>query len=129
MRLWHQSLLPLLPNKQLGGQWVEIRMILGTIAKHGKVNHSTVNYVNRYSKDFLLAYGYLVYVERRRRGLYSNPEFVEDYKQAFFSMGGWWLDRIFIEHDEAYLEECLLNLEGKGIYLRYKLSSVGSQGG
>jgi uncharacterized protein (TIGR02328 family) len=51
MRLWHQDLISKLPNKQLGGQWVEIRMILGTIAKHGKVNHSTVNYVNDYSLE------------------------------------------------------------------------------
>lgn len=118
MRLWHQSLIPYLPNKQLGGQWVEIRMILGTIAKHGKVNHSTVNYVNKYPLYNLYRYGYLVALERNKRGMYCNPEFVSKYYLATTGYGI--KNTIYPEHNDIYLEECLLNLEGKGIYLREK---------
>jgi len=129
MRLWHQSLIPHLPNKQLGGQWVEIRMILGTIAKHGKVNHSTVNYVNDHHICFLYAYAYLVANECIKRGRYCNPDFIDEYSISS-SISDFSLKNginIYPEHDEKYLEECLLNLEGKGIYLREKLNSVGSQ--
>jgi uncharacterized protein (TIGR02328 family) len=119
MRLWHQDLISKLPDKQLGGQWVEIRMILGTIAKHGKVNHSTVNYVNDHPIDYLLAYGYKVFEERYKRGMYSNPKFVSDYFDAYMHITNYYTKGlIYPEHDDAYLEECLLNLEGKGIFLR-----------
>ena len=117
MRLWHQDLISKLPNKQLGGQWVEIRMILGTIAKHGKVNHSTVNYVNNHHINYLLAYGYIVYREREKRGLYSNPDFVKEYICAYFNK--YPHDRlnktIYPEHNEEYLISCIQNLKAKGI--------------
>ncbi len=115
MRLWHQNLIPHLPNKQLGGQWVEIRMILGTIAKHGKVNHSTVNYVNDHIIDYLYNYGLLVADERLKRGLYCNPDFIEQYRSALPTGK-------YPEHNNGYLEECLRNLDGKGIYLREKFN-------
>ena len=129
-RVWHQNLIPYLPNKQLGAQWCEIRMMLGTIAIHGKLNHSTVNYVNKYPIEYLLAYGYLVFIERLKRGMYSNPAFVSEYYDAYTNITNTYIKTtIYPEHNETYLEECLLNLEGKGIYLREKLSSVGSQVG
>ena len=130
MRLWSQQLIPYLPDKQLGGQWVEIRMILGSIEKHGKVNHSTVNYVNDYPLLNLYAYGYLVYLERKKRGMYSNPIFISSYSTAFdlwninnsYDIHRKYSDIIYSCHDDSYMEECLLNLEGKGIYLRDKIN-------
>ena len=73
MRLWHIDLLPKLDNKRIGGQHCEIRMILGTIKKHGKVNHSTVNYVNNNSLSLLRAYALAVIAERDKRGLKTDP--------------------------------------------------------
>ena len=126
MRLWSQQLIPYLPDKQLGGQWVEIRMILGSIAKHGKVNHSTVNYVNNHPIDYLYAYGLHVAKECRKRGRYCNPDFVKSYYSAMaeqiFSIQDKEKCIVYPEHDLNYLEECLLNLEGKGIYLRDKIN-------
>jgi uncharacterized protein (TIGR02328 family) len=127
MRLWHQALIPYLPDKQLGGQWVEIRMILGVINKHDKVNHSTVNYVNNHSIDRLKTYGYFVYVEREKRGMYSNPDFVMDYKNSaeqFFrdccypSLA--MKQPVYPEHDNKYLEECIDNLRNKGVLINMK---------
>ena len=119
LRIWHQTLISKLPNKQLGGQWVEIRMILGTIAKHGKVNHSTVNYVNNYPIHYLYAYAYLVFLEREKRGLYSNPLFVSQYFDAFCQ---WLLYRtskiVYQEHNNYYLISCIDNLKHKGIDIK-----------
>lgn len=119
MRLWHQALIPYLPDKQLGGQWCEIRMILGSIAKHGKVNHSTVNYVNNHRLDYLYAYGLLVANECIKRGRYCNPKFVEQYSscslisEISLKTG----ISIYPEHNDEYLEECLENLYVKGIII------------
>jgi uncharacterized protein (TIGR02328 family) len=122
MRLWHQELIPYLPDKQLGGQWVEIRMILGTIAKHGKVNHSTVNYVNDHDIYDLYAYALLVAHERHKRGMYCNPDFVMEYLANhacfYFTLAMINKHIIYPEHNDIYLADCLLNLLEKGIDLR-----------
>jgi uncharacterized protein (TIGR02328 family) len=121
MRLWHQALIPHLPDKQLGGQWCEIRMILGSLAKHGKVNHSTVNYVNEHSIYDLYAYALLVAYERHKRGMYCNPDFVREYLANhacfYFTLAMINKHIIYPEHNAEYLEECLDNLRMKGINL------------
>jgi uncharacterized protein (TIGR02328 family) len=129
MRLWHQDLISLLPSKkdykgctnQLGGQHTEIRMILGSIAKHGKVNHSTVNYVNNYSKDHLYAYGLLVIDEMLNRGFNVNKDIINQYstKEALslYVRAKYNKEYIFKEHNESYFNECLDNLNKKGIMI------------
>jgi uncharacterized protein (TIGR02328 family) len=129
MRLWHISLIPKLPSKkdykgapnQLGGQHTEIRMILGSIKKHGRVNHKTVNYVNNYSLDRLYAYGLVVIDEMKKRGFNINPNIEESYKTKYAltiydnyknNNGG-----VYQEHDDSYLEECLENLRNKNIII------------
>lgn len=126
MRLWHQNLISQLPSvkdykgcsNQLGGQHTEIRMILGSIREHGKVNHSTVNYVNNYSKDYLYAYGLLVIDEMINRGFNVSQDIVDQYKTTGAlrlyndAKNG---KMIFREHDDNYLNECLENLNRKGI--------------
>lgn len=133
MRLWHQALIPYLPGKQLGGQWCEIRMILGSIAKHGKVNHSTVNYVNEHNIYDLYAYALLVAYERKKRGMYCNPDFIREYMSNhacfYFTEAKVRKHMIYPEHNNAYLAECLANLYHKGIDLYEHFSSNYTKGG
>ena len=127
MRLWSQQLISKLPSvkdykgssNQLGGQHTEIRMILGKIKKHGKVNHSTVNYINNYSKSELYAYGLLIIDEMIKRGFNISQNIINEYKdnkQAYElynkAKQGY---IIFKEHNKSYLQECINNLNNKGI--------------
>jgi len=129
MRIWHQSLLSKLPSKkdylgcsnQLGGQHTEIRMMLGSIKKHGKLNHSTVNYANEYSISHLRAYGLLVIDEMLKRNFNMGLDIIDEYMSDIEAVRLYELARdkglvIFDKHhNDEYMEECLLNLEGKGI--------------
>lgn len=126
MRLWHQDLIQKLPSvkdykgcsNQLGGQHTEIRMILGSISKHGKVNHSTVNYVNDYPKDYLYAYGLLIIDEMIKRGFNVSTEIIDQYKTKEAmdlynkAKNGF---KLFKEHNIKYMNECIDNLCKKGI--------------
>lgn len=127
MRLWHQDLLSKLPSKkdykgctnQLGGQHTEIRMILGSISKHGQVNHATVNYVNKYSIDRLYAYGLLVIDEMLTRGFKVNPDIIKQYQTtealSLYLHAKHNNEIIYPEHDRNYMQECIQNLNNKGI--------------
>lgn len=131
IRLWAQDLIPHLPSKkdykgctnQLGGQHTEIRMILGTIAKHGKVNHATVNYVNKYSISHLRAYGLLIIDEMIKRGYHGTSlDIIEEYAEdeeavELYNKAKHHNELIYKEHDAYYMMECLENLKGKGIDL------------
>jgi uncharacterized protein (TIGR02328 family) len=127
MRLWHQDLISKLPSKkdykgctnQLGGQHTEIRMILGSIKKHGKVNHSTVNYINNHSVHHLYAYGLLVIDEMLNRGFNVNPDIIKEYQTkealSLYLHSKHNNELIFNEHNIYYLAECISNLKKKGI--------------
>jgi uncharacterized protein (TIGR02328 family) len=127
MRLWSQDLIKHLPSKkdykgcsnQLGGQHTEIRMILGKIKKCGKVNHSTVNYVNNYPIYYLYTYGLLVIDEMTKRGFNINPEIIKEYTNqealSLYAEVKYNGKIIYPEHNNNYLQECLLNLKNKGI--------------
>jgi uncharacterized protein (TIGR02328 family) len=131
MRLWHIDLIPKLPSckdykgcsNQLGGQHTEIRMILGSIAKHGEVNHSTVNYVNNHPLYYLKAYGLVVMQEMRKRGFNISQDIFREYYSdidaydMFMQYRDGGIETIYPEHDNEYLEECLVNLKGKGIVI------------
>ena len=121
MRLWHQNLIPYLPcikttgdrkKNQLGGQWAEIWMIHGSIKKHGKVNHSTVNYVNDHPIDYLSQYAYLVMQELKKRGFKINP--TKEALLCCYNPDG----LVYPEHNDEYLKECLDNLASKGINIK-----------
>lgn len=131
MRLWHTDLIPYLPSvkdykgcsNQLGGQHTEIRMILGSITKHGRVNHSTVNYVNQYPISHIYAYGLIVIDEMKRRGFRTSTDIEQQYRedvQAVRLYEGYKHNRqpIYNEHNSEYMCECLDNLRVKGITVR-----------
>jgi uncharacterized protein (TIGR02328 family) len=129
MRLWSQQLISKLPSKkdykgcsnQLGGQHTEIRMILGSIKKHGKVNHSTVNYVNDYSLNHLYAYGLLIADEMLHRGFNVSKDIIAEYSTtealSLYLHAKHNAQIIFPDHNQDYIQECLNNLKGKGIEL------------
>lgn len=126
MRLWHQSLLSKLPQKQLCGQWRECAALLGN--GWGK-KHSVVNYVFDHSESFLVAYSILVFFEMKRRGYNPNPKMMrnqllkrysEKEVDKFIVLGKDISRRgliIYKEHDNNYLKECILNLKNKGIVI------------
>ncbi len=95
MRLWHQTLIPLLPRAQLLGQHRECAALRG--AGWGRP-HATVNYVFTHSPDKLYLYHALIMEEMEKRGYKPDSP-------------------IYPEHDDAYLDECLENLKSKGIML------------
>ncbi len=129
IRLWHQDLISKLPSKkdykgctnQLGGQHTEIRMILGTIKKHGKLNHATVNYINNHSLDVLYAYGLLVCDEMLKRRFNVSKDIIAEYSTtnalSIYLHAKHNNSIIFPEHDDNYMQECKSNLARKGIII------------
>ena len=71
MRLWHQDLIPLLPRQHLLGQHREFCALRGN--GWGR-KHSTVDYIFKYSPNYLIAYHYMIMEEMLNRGY--NPDSV-----------------------------------------------------
>ncbi|MEO3947051.1 TIGR02328 family protein [Gorillibacterium sp. CAU 1737] len=124
MRLWHQELIPRLPRNQLLGQHRECAALRG--GGWGKP-HRTVNYVFEYPWTFLYFYHVLIMDEMERRGFQVDPLWRTPIYRGK-TWPAWPKDQaprelmtefplIYPEHDEAYLQECLDNLKGKGIDL------------
>ena len=126
MRLWHEDLIPLLPRQQLLGQHRECCALRG--AGWGRP-HSTVNYVFDHPKEWLYCYHTKVLQEMINRGYNSDILWwIPGYrgknvkKIPFMDMSI--IDEklgkhIYPEHNDSYLAECLDNLAGKGIYIKY----------
>ena len=125
MRLWHQSLIPLLPRQQLLGQHREICALRG---KGWGRKHATVNYVFTHIPERLVAYHYVVMDEMERRGYKPDKIWREaNYCGKKLGFEENWCDpavviacienegNIYPEHNDAYLNECLENLRQKGI--------------
>lgn len=124
MRLWHESLIPKLPQKQLLGQWRECIALLG---KGWGRKHRIVNYVFQYDESYLLAFTMKVYNEMIQRGYHPK---ITKIKEALKRRGlsnqriqeiitsttrFHHTKTIFQEHNEKYLKECIKNLKRKGI--------------
>lgn len=124
MRLWHQDLLPFLPRAQILGQHRECCALRGM--GWGR-NHSTVDYVFTHSVKRLIDYHFLVLEEMKRRGYKPNrlwycreyrgkntmpwPSILTSERNSVVE------SKIYPEHDDAYLEECLANLTKKNVKL------------
>lgn len=122
MRLWHQELIPTLPREQLLAQHRECCALRGN--GWGR-KHSVVDYVFSHSRERLFAYHMLVMDEMARRGYSVAPEWRDvRYLGRGLPMDGRlrprrFGPRIYREHDEHYLAECLKNLRRKGVKLLY----------
>ena len=114
MRLWHKSLIPVLPREQLVAQWRECSAIAGAILKNGTPNHLLVNKVLEYDIDDFIVYSIYVRREMSARGyrttqsvmdkiLSLNPQFDGFVPHPLFD--GW--------HNDRYLKQCYYNLQEK----------------
>lgn len=121
MRLWHEELLDEIPRQQLLGQHRECCALRG---KGWGKKHATVDYVFTYSPYKLYQYHLKVMDEMKRRG-YKNDSLWEDslYRgkscEPYESLEA--IEEtspLYPEHDDHYLEECLLNLRAKGIEIK-----------
>lgn len=111
MRLWHKDLIPVLPRKQLVGQWRELCLIAKNISEHGTPNHILVNKVIDYPCSHLNTYAQLVYKEMQKRGM--KPEW-EKYDKWTVNKSIVHVDDIFPEwHNYSYFQQCYYNLEEK----------------
>lgn len=68
MRLWHPSLINILPREQLVAQWRELSAIAGAIQNKGTPNHLLVNFVMDYDFDHFISYAYYIREEMTKRG-------------------------------------------------------------
>lgn len=126
MRLWHESLIPLLPSKQLLGQHRECCALRGL--GWGRP-HATVNYVFQHPLEWLWAYHMKVMWEMKRRGYEPGEDWgmstyrgrscdpleppLPHFREALAKLPKGNL--VYPEHNEEYLQECLDNLRSKGI--------------
>lgn len=120
MRLWHQQLIPYLPRQQLLGQHRECAALRG---KGWGKKHATVNYVFEYSPSRLFAYHKLIMQEMKNRGYLPSPEWENPLYRGKITPPYKTIEKhslpelIYPEHDDTYLQECLINLKEKGINL------------
>lgn len=68
MRLWHKSLIPVLPREQLVAQWRECSAIAGNILTKGTPNHLLVNQIMNYDLSHFISYAWYIREEMTRRG-------------------------------------------------------------
>ena len=134
MRLWHQTLIPFLPRQQLLGQHRECCALRG---KGWGRPHSVVNYVFTHEPANLIAYHYLIMNEMEKRGYHPDPiwrqtswrgntlDFDPSPKwncgievQDILMFVGATDVKIYSEHNDDYLQECIENLRSKGIEIK-----------
>lgn len=128
MRLWHQKLIQHLPRQQLLGQHRECCALRGN--GWGR-KHSVVDYVFTHKPERLVAYHNLIMDEMERRGYHPDSiwrcanwrgKTIQEYHNwcseslayelyLAATAGG----RLYPEHNDTYLQECLDNLASKGI--------------
>lgn len=137
MRLWHEALIPYLPRQQLLGQHRECCALRGN--GWGKP-HATVNYVFKHNIMWLVAYHCKVINEMHRRGYRVDQNWEDLFFRGYhcdpvpaslvatmeFEEAYGVRNKVYPEHDDAYLKECLDNLRNKGIILeRFDYEHVG----
>lgn len=67
MRLWHTSLISVLPREHLVAAWRELSAIAGKIQLNGTPNHVLVNFVTDYDFDHFISYAYYIRQEMTAR--------------------------------------------------------------
>ena len=114
MRLWHKSLIPVLPRKQLLSQWRECCCIAKNISVNGTPNHILVNKVLEYPMTHFYTYGFAVAAEMKYRGYKCDLErfthyFTYPYETNIIALG----DIFRPWHNDRYLKQCYYNLQEK----------------
>lgn len=113
MRLWHESLIEVLPRQQLLGQWRELNSIYKKEDKH-----ILINFIYEYPKKDLLLYSLKVILTMQRRGYNINLKNFIDYFQIkdYKEMQKILLSnaKTFVKKmNERYLLQCYYNLQEK----------------
>lgn len=114
MRLWHTSLIPVLPREQLVAQWRECSAIAGAIKTKGTPNHILVNFVMDYDFDHFISYAYYLREEMRRRGYRTMGSVWEKITslKPDYALLPW--KRVYREKmNEEYFKICKYNLYEK----------------
>jgi len=120
MRLWHQELIKYLPRQQLLGQHRECCALRG---KGWNKKHNVVDYIFKYSPYKLFMYHLLVMNEMYQRNYKVNKLWLHSLYRGKNEIAYLELEpincgiKIYNEHDDQYLKECLLNLRSKGIII------------
>ena len=114
MRLWHTSMIKVLPREQLITQWRELSAIAGAIQKNGTPNHILVNFVLEYPWNDFISYAYYVRQEMTNRG-YRTMSSVWD---KITALSGEYkilpLEEVYKEKmDNIYFKICFYNLYEK----------------
>ena len=128
MRLWPEQILNKIPRQQLLGQHRECCALRG---KGWGKPHSTINYIFEYKLEDLIAYHLRVMDMMEKRGYNPNEKWRE-YKYRGKKVG---YDNkikekivnekynqesyIYDEHNQEYLQECIINLDNKGCICRF----------
>ena len=114
MRLWHTSLIKVLPREQLVAQWRELSAIAGSIQKKGSPNHLLVNFIMDYDFDDFISYAYYVREEMTKRGyrtMNSVWEKIVSLKPNYYLLS---LNYVYPEKmNTLYLNICYYNLYEK----------------
>lgn len=126
MRLWHKDLIPVLPNKQLIGQYRELCCIAKNIAEKGDPNHLLVNKILNYPSIHFVCYADLVLNEMKIRrikiGEKSFMNFAVNCNKASVYFPTTFNDLILIRSktdiysgwmNKRYLQQCFYNLQEK----------------
>ena len=113
MRLWHESLIEVLPRQQLLGQWRELNSIYKKEDKH-----ILINFIYEYPKKDLLLYSLKVILTMQRRGYNINLKNFIDYFQIkdYKAMQKILLSnaKTFVKKmNKRYLLQCYYNLQEK----------------
>lgn len=116
MRLWHTSLIKVLPREQLVAAWRELSAIAGSIQKKGTPNHLLVNFVMDYDFDHFISYAYYVRAEMTKRGyrtMNSVWEKIFSLKPNYSILP---LEQVYFNKmNNMYLTICIYNLYEKYI--------------
>lgn len=114
MRLWHTSLIKVLPREQLIAQWRELSAIAGSIQKKGTPNHILVNFIMNYDFDHFISYAYYVREEMTQRGYKTMNSVWEKIILLKLNYNILSLEVIYPEKmDTLYLNICYYNLYEK----------------
>jgi uncharacterized protein (TIGR02328 family) len=113
MRLWHESLIEVLPRQQLLGQWRELNSIYKKEDKH-----ILINFIYEYPKKDLFLYSLKVILTMQRRGCNINLKNFIDYFQIkdYKEMQKILLSnaKTFVKKmNKRYLLQCYYNLQEK----------------
>lgn len=125
MRLWHKDLIPVLPDKQLKGQWCECCCVARNIVVNGTPNHILVNKVIDYSSGDFVNYCGFVVGEMQSRGYKVSVKSQEEFMDNVINATKYFNNKVRTDtvvvkkgifvgwHNDRYFWQCYYNLQEK----------------